>query len=93
MGAEKMKICPVCGKQFKPWKRQVYCDKNCATITRLQRNKKKQEVKQIPKAKAKCSISEVAAEAKRYGMSYGYFVGLMCLKKIREPEACRYRWM
>lgn len=75
MCAEKMKICPVCGKQFKPWKRKVYCDKNCATIARLQRNKKKQEVKQIQKAK--CSISEVAAEAKRHGMSYGYFVGLI----------------
>ena len=75
MCAEKMKICPVCGKQFKPWKRKVYCDKNCATIARLRRNKKKQEVKQIQKAE--CSISEVAAEAKRHGMSYGYFVGLM----------------
>ena len=84
MGAEKMKICPVCGKQFKPWKRKVYCDKNCATIARLQRNKKKQEVKQIPKAK--CSISEVAAEAKRHGMSYGYFVGLMWLKKIGKVD-------
>ena len=82
MGTEKMKICPVCGKQFKPWKRKVYCDKNCATIARLQRNKKKQEVKQIP-----------AAEAKRHGMSYGYFVGLMWLKKTREPEVYRYRWM
>lgn len=91
MGAEKMKICPVCGKQFKPWKRKVYCDKNCATIARLQRNKKKQKVKQIPKAE--CSISEVAAEAKRHGMSYGYFVGLMWLKKTREPEVYRYRWM
>lgn len=91
MSAEKMKICPVCGKQFKPWKRQVYCDKNCATIARLQRNKKKQEVKQIQKAE--CSISEVAAEAKRHGMSYGYFVGLMWLKKTREPEVYRYRWM
>jgi hypothetical protein len=84
MGAEKMKICPVCGKQFKPWKRQVYCDKNCATIARLQRNKKKQEVKQIQKAE--CSISEVAAEAKRHGMSYGYFVGLMWLKKIGKVD-------
>lgn len=84
MCAEKMKICPVCGKQFKPWKRKVYCDKNCATIARLQRNKKKQEVKQIPKAE--CSISEVAAEAKRHGMSYGYFVGLMWLKKIRKVD-------
>ena len=84
MGAEKMKICPVCGKQFKPWKRKVYCDKNCATIARLQRNKKKQEVKQIQKAE--CSISEVAAEAKRHGMSYGYFVGLMWLKKIRKVD-------
>lgn len=84
MGAEKMKICPVCGKQFKPWKRQVYCDKNCATIVRLQRNKKKQEVKQIQKAE--CSISEVAAEAKRHGMSYGYFVGLMWLKKIGKVD-------
>lgn len=91
MGTEKMKICPVCGKQFKPWKRQVYCDKNCATIARLQRNKKKREVKQIQKAE--CSISEVAAEAKRHGMSYGYFVGLMWLKKTREPEVYRYRWM
>lgn len=81
MCAEKMKICPVCGKQFKPWKRKVYCDKNCATIARLQRNKKKQEVKQIPKAE--CSISEVAAEAKRHGMSYGYFVGFMRCEKIR----------
>ncbi|RGH37355.1 hypothetical protein DW901_13605 [Firmicutes bacterium AM41-5BH] len=84
MGAEKMKICPVCGKQFKPWKRQVYCDKNCATIARLQRNKKKREVKQIQKAK--CSISDVAAEAKRHGMSYGYFVGLMWLKKIGKVD-------
>ena len=84
MGAEKMKICPVCGKQFKPWKRKVYCDKNCATIARLQRNKKKQEVKQIQKAE--CSISEVAAEAKRHGMSYGYFVGLMWLKKIGKVD-------
>lgn len=84
MGAEKMKICPVCGKQFKPWKRKVYCDKNCATIARLQRNKKKQEVKQIPKAE--CSISDVAAEAKRHGMSYGYFVGLMWLKKIGKVD-------
>ena len=84
MCAEKMKICPVCGKQFKPWKRKVYCDKNCATIARLQRNKKKQEVKQIQKAE--CSISEVAAEAKRHGMSYGYFVGLIWLKKIRKVD-------
>lgn len=84
MCAEKMKICPVCGKQFKPWKRKVYCDKNCATIARLQRNKKKQEVKQIQKAE--CSISEVAAEAKRHGMSYGHFVGLMWLKKIRKVD-------
>lgn len=84
MGAEKMKICPVCGKQFKPWKRQVYCDKNCATIARLQRNKKKREVKQIQKAE--CSISEVAAEAKRHGMSYGYFVGMMWIEKIKQVQ-------
>lgn len=86
MGTEKMKICPVCGKQFKPWKRQVYCDKNCATIARLQRNKKKREVKQITKAKAECSISEVAAEAKRHGMSYGYFVGMMWIEKIKQVK-------
>lgn len=43
--------------------------------------------------RAECSISEVAAEAKRHGMSYGYFVGLMWLKKTREPEVYRYRWM
>lgn len=84
MCAEKMKICPVCGKQFKPWKRKVYCDKNCATIARLQRNKKKQEVKQIQKAE--CSISEVAAEAKRHGMSYGYFVGMMWIEKIKQVQ-------
>ena len=84
MGAEKMKICPVCGKQFKPWKRKVYCDKNCATIARLQRNKKKQEVKQIQKAE--CSISDVAAEAKRHGMSYGYFVGMMLIEKIKQVQ-------
>ena len=84
MGAEKMKICPVCGKQFKPWKRKVYCDKNCATIARLQRNKKKREVKQIQKAE--CSISEVAAEAKRHGMSYGYFVGMMWIEKIKQVQ-------
>lgn len=70
---------------------KVYCDKSCATIARLQRNKKKKEVKQIQKAE--CSISDVAAEAKRHGMSYGYFVGLMWLKKTREPEVYRYRWM
>ena len=84
MGAEKMKICPVCGKRFKPWKRKVYCDKNCATIARLQRNKKKKEVKQIQKAE--CSISEVAAEAKRHGMSYGYFVGMMWIEKIKQVQ-------
>lgn len=54
MCAEKMKICPVCGKRFKPWKRKVYCDKKCTRIARLQRNKKKKEVKQIQKAE--CSI-------------------------------------
>ena len=84
MGAEKMKICPVCGKQFKPWKRKVYCDMNCATIARLQRNKKKKEVKQIQKAE--CSISEVAAEAKRHGMSYGYFVGMIRIEKIKQVQ-------
>ena len=91
MGAEKMKICPVCGKRFEPCGRKMYCDKKCTRIAQLQRNKKKQEVKQIQKAK--CSISEVAAEAKRHGMSYGYFVGFMWLKKTREPEVYRYRWM
>lgn len=91
MGAEKMKICPVCGKRFEPCGRKTYCDKKCTRIARLQRNKKKKEVKQIQKAE--CSISEVAAEAKRHGMSYGYFVGLMWLKKTREPEVYRYRWM
>lgn len=65
MGTEKMKICPVCGKQFKPWKRKVYCDMNCATIARLQRNKKKKEVKQIQKAE--CSISRWQQKQKDMG--------------------------
>ena len=32
------------------------------------------------------TIDEIAAEAKRHGMSYGYFVGLMWLKKIRKVD-------
>lgn len=39
------------------------------------------------------TINEIAAEAKRHGMSYGYFVGLMWLKKTREQEVHIYSWM
>ena len=32
------------------------------------------------------TINEIAAEAKRHGMSYGYFVGMMWIEKIKQVQ-------
>lgn len=74
-----MKDCKICGNPFIPnCNNQSYCSKACkhkAAQIRCIENRKKLEMMQ----KKRNSITDVAVEAKKSGMTYGQYVARMGL--------------
>ena len=77
------KKCPVCGKVFKPSGRQKYCNPKCTDIA--QRNKLKSlNVEGKSRALREKSLSEVAAEARKAGMTYGQYMAREYAEQVKE---------
>ena len=79
---DKIEICPVCGKEFNKWKGgRVYCSDKCRNMYHAKRHnemfKKEPEVKKKKKVKKGKTISQISAEAREAGMTYGQYVAAM----------------
>lgn len=80
------KTCAVCGKEFGAWNtNQKFCSQNCKHEASLksgesyrekQREKAEQQAKECKKKQA---VVNIAAEARKAGMSYGKYVAMMNL--------------
>lgn len=82
MKEEKLKVCPICNKKFKTIGRRKYCSKPCSKIANAKRTLERTRRIRTDSNE----ISKVAAEARMHGMSYGYFVGMMWIEKIKQVQ-------
>lgn len=88
---EKYAVCPICGVRFeRRSQRQKYCGSAECTRERMRRYSrarwandtpyenltKKPEKPKKPKIKKDMTIGEIAAEARKMGLSYGQYVGM-----------------
>ena len=80
------KVCPVCKATFVTHvANKVYCSQNCKKRASNLRHRgkpidtpkswSKNKPKESPKPSSKMTIEEVAIEAMKLDMSYGYYVG------------------
>lgn len=85
--------CPECGQEFVPTRgQQKYCGKGCYTKEQRKRNReymkkynanqKAGKKKEKPKQKPNQELVDVAAEARKAGMSYGQYVSQQWIRGI-----------
>ncbi len=74
------KICEVCGKKYHPIKStQVACSKKCsnAKYNRVHQGKSAEQTRYMKKVhKNDRGVVDCAKEAKKLGMSYGYYMAM-----------------
>lgn len=71
--------CPICGGTF--WqkkKTQMYCSRKCGTIARRRQDEADlAEIQEMRDSKKPAkSLSQIAAEARAAGMSYGQYMAM-----------------
>ena len=87
------KQCKECGKEFLPSRKgMIFCCGKCQRKSnkRVQKKKKKKELsetknapeKEVKKITSNSSLVEMAAKARKAGMSYGQYVALQAWKPI-----------
>ena len=78
---ESYKICRLCGKQFKGYGNQKYCSEECKKEAGLRPNNSISKPRQVSMRKHKSQLSEINAEARKNGMTYGQYQAMKYLKE------------
>ena len=78
---ENYKICKLCGKPFKAYGNQQYCSEECKQEARLRRNNSISKPRQVSRKKHKSEITNINAEARALGMTYGQYQAMKYMKE------------
>lgn len=78
----ELKKCEFCGKEFAASKKQRYCCVKCRSnrAAEIHKMRKAQAKEKEEKAKHN-SITAIAAEARKHGMSYGKYLAMCAAKE------------
>ena len=76
----KIKECKICGNTFETSGSRITCSPECAKAN--QRNLAKESNRKrsgipVKKFKRNTAVKDMAAEARKHGMTYGQYVGMM----------------